>query len=98
MPFRVLISALGLGMLLIGEPACGGGPQTPPPPPPPKSTVPTPTGLRTLYRIINGTDRRTTEGSSERTSFPLESQTYYVPDQAGNSRETLNHGVNSSGT
>jgi hypothetical protein len=98
MPSRVLISALGLGMLVIGESACGGGPQTPPPPPPPKSTVPTPTGLRTLYRIISGTDRRTTVGSGERTSFPLESQTYYVPDQAGNSRETLNRVVNSSGT
>ena len=98
MPSRVLISALGLGMLVIGESACGGGSQIPPPPPPPKTTVPTPTRLRTLYRIINGTDRRTTVGSSERPGYLLEAQTYYVPDQAGTSRETLNRVVNSSGT
>ena len=84
--------------MVIGESACGGGSPIPPPPPPPKSTVPTPTRLRTLYRIINGTDRRTTVGSSERPAYLLEAQTYYVPDQAGNSRETLNRVVNSSGT
>lgn len=88
-----------VGLLLIMESACGGGTQTSqPPPPPPKSTIPTPTVLRTLYRVVNGTDRITTVGPTERTWYPLEAQVYYVPDQTASDRATLNRVVNSSGT
>jgi hypothetical protein len=40
----------------------------------------------------------TTVGPNERTSYPLEAQVYYVPDQAANGRTTLNRVVNSSGS
>ena len=85
--------------LLIGVGwGCGGGAQMAPPPPP-KSAVPTPTVLRTLYRVlVNGTDRMTTVGANERNSYPLEAQTYYVPDQSDTSQIALNRVVNSSGT
>src|ERR1700757_816403 len=92
MPWLVLL-------LMTVECACGGGTQTPPPPPPPKSAVPTPTVLRTLYRVVvNGTDRMTTIGPNERSSYPLEAQVYYVPDQTASDRTTLNRVVNSSAT
>lgn len=94
-----VIFAWLLGTLLIAECACGGGTKTSPPPPPAKSTVPTLTVLRTLYRVINGTDRMTTVGPNERTFYPLEAQVYYVPDQASASgRTTLNRVINSSGS
>lgn len=82
--------------LATTESACGGGTQTTQSPPPPKTEVPTPTVLRTLYRVVNGTDRMTTVGSAERNSYPLEAQAYYVPDQAAGDRVTLNRVVNSS--
>jgi hypothetical protein len=79
---------------------CGDGTSTPTPvpPPPPKSAVPTPTVLRTLYRVVVNADRMTTIGPNERSSYPLEGQVYYVPDQSANGRSTLNRLVNSSGT
>ena len=80
---------------------CGGGASTPTPvpSPPSKSAVPTPTVLSTLYRVVvNGTDRMTTIGPNERSSYPLEGQVYYVPDQSANGRSTLNRVVNSSGS
>src|SRR5579864_1479222 len=86
-------------LLMTVECACGGGTQASPPPPPPKSAVPTPTVLRTLYRVVvNGADRMTTVGSNERTTYPLESQAYYVPNQTASGRTTLNRVVNSSAT
>jgi hypothetical protein len=86
-------------LLVIGvECGCGGGAQMSPPPPP-KSAVPTPTLLRTLYRVeVNGTDRMTTVGPNERNSYPLEAQTYYVPDHSASGQTTLNRVVNSSET
>jgi hypothetical protein len=78
--------------------SCGGGPQStvaPPPPPPPT----TPTTLRVLYRLsFNNTDRMTSFGFDERNRFPLEGQIYYVPDQSGTGRTTLNRYLNSSST
>ncbi len=78
--------------------SCGGGPQgtvAPPPPPPPT----TPTTLRVLYRLsFNNTDRMTSFGFDERNRFPLEGQIYYVPDQSGTGRTTLNRYLNGSAT
>jgi len=94
-----LISLAGI-VAIVGS-GCGGGASMlpPPPPPPPKSAVPTPTVLRTLYRVVvNGTDRMTTIGPNERSSYRLEGQVYYVPDQSANGRSTLNREVNSSGS
>lgn len=95
-----LIFAGLVGTLLVAESACGGGTQTSPPPPPPpsKSTVPSPTVLRTLYRLINGTDRMTSFGPDERNLYPLEAQLYYVPDGQGTGQQELNRMVNPSGT
>src|SRR6266581_6137142 len=80
---------------------CGGGASTPTPvpSPPSKSAVPTPTVLSTLYRVVvNGGDRMTTIGPDERSSYPLEGQVYYVPDQPASGRTTLNRLINSGGT
>jgi len=78
--------------------ACGGGILTPPPPPPPQQ-IPPPIMLRTLYRVVvNGTDRMTTYGPNERTTYPLEAQLYYIPDASGNGQTALNRMVNSTGT
>ncbi len=96
-PNSGLVSWLVL-LLIALECACGVGTQTSPPPPPPKSAVPTPTVLRTLYRVVNGTDRMTTVGPNERNWYPLEAQTYYVPDQGAGGQTTLNRVVNSSNT
>lgn len=85
-------------VLITFECACGGGTSTSLPPPPPESAVPTPTVLRTLYRVLNGTDRMTTVGPHERNSYPLEAQTYYVPDQSTSGRTALDRVVNSSDT
>jgi hypothetical protein len=86
-------------VLITVECACGGGTEaSTPPPPPPKSAIPNPTVLRTLYRVlVSGTDRMTTVGPNERSSYPLEAQVYYVPDQSASSRTVLNRVVNSSG-
>ena len=40
----------------------------------------------------------TTIGPNERSSYPLEAQVYYVPDQTASDRTTLNRVVNSSAT
>lgn len=78
--------------------SCGRGPEsTVASPPPPPST--TPTTLRVLYRLsFNNTDRMTSFGFDERNRFPLEGQIYYVPDQSGTGRTTLNRYLNSSAT
>jgi hypothetical protein len=95
---RYLIIVIWFVVVIITiECACGGGSQTPPPPP--KSPVPTPTVLRTLYRVVvTGTDRTTTIGPNERSSYPMEAQVYYVPDQGASDRTTLNRVVNSDGS
>jgi hypothetical protein len=99
---RSLMLVSSLLILAILEFGCGGGTNTPPPstPPPsaPRSTMPTPTPLRTLYRVVNGSDRMTTIGPDERSSYLLEGQVYYVPDQPGSGRTTLNRLINSGGT
>ena len=84
-------------ILAILEFGCGGGTSTSPPPAA-QSTVPTPTLLRTLYRVVNGSDRMTTIGPDERSSYPLEAQVYYVPDQLASGRTSLNRLINSDGT
>ena len=84
-------------ILAVLESSCGGGRSTPPPVVS-HSTVPTPTLLRTLYRVVNGSDRITTIGPDERSSYPLEGQVYYVPDQPASGRTTLNRLINSGGT
>lgn len=77
--------------------SCGGGSSISSPPAPP-SQLPTPTLLRTLYRVsVSGADRVTTTGSDERSNNPLEAQVYYVPDQSASGRTALNRLVNSSG-
>src|SRR5213595_813585 len=90
---RTLMLVCWVLMLAILQPSCGGGGSTLPPSAPPPitpSTVPTPTLLRTLYRVLNGSDRMTTIGPDERSSYPLEGQLYYVPDQPATGRTTLN--------
>lgn len=79
-----------LVIVAIVESSCGGGTQTSPPPSS-QSAIPTPTVLRTIYRVLNGTDRMSTVGANERTTYPLEAQVYYVPDQAANGRTTLKY-------
>jgi hypothetical protein len=72
---------------------------TPSPPPPPPQQAPPPLILRTLYRVlVNGTDRTTTFGPSERSVYPLEAQLYYVPDAPASDRTTLNRMVSAGGT
>jgi hypothetical protein len=52
-----------------------------------------------LYRLsFNNSDRMTSFGFDERNRFPLEGQIYYVPDQSGTGRTTLNRYLNSSAT
>jgi hypothetical protein len=85
-------------VIITIECAFGGGSQTPSPPPP-KSPVPTPTVLRTLFRVVvTGTDRIITIVPSERSSYPLEAQVYYVPDRGASDCTTLNRVVNSDGS
>ena len=94
---RTLMLVSSLLILAILEFGCGGEASTPPPSAP-HSTVPTPTLLRTLYRVVNGSDRMTTIGPDERSSYLLEGQVYYVPDQPASGRTTLNRLINSGGT
>jgi hypothetical protein len=92
------IGWLCLSLVMAG---CGGGSQTtaPPPPPPPPPVLPTPTILRTLYRVVvNGTDRMTSFGPNERSVYPLEAQLYYVPDAQVAGETALNRMVNTSNT
>src|SRR5438046_199600 len=95
---RTLMLACSLPMLTILELGCGAGGTNTPPPPVPHFAVPAPTLLRTLYRVVNGSDRMTTIGPDERSSYPLEGQVYYVPDQPASGRTTLNRLINSGGT
>jgi hypothetical protein len=90
---RTLMLVCWVLIMAILQSSCGGGrstlPPSAPPPTTPSSTVPTPTLLRTLYRVVNGSDRITTIGPDERSSYPLEGQVYYVPDQPASGRTTL---------
>lgn len=87
-----LVCALSAFAVLLG---CGGGSQSTVTPPPPPAQPPTPTTLRVLYRVLySGTDRMTSIDFSERNAFPLEGQIYYVPDQSGSGRTTLNRYFN----
>jgi len=95
--WRTLLQVCSLLIVAILESSCGGGRSTIPASAP-HSTVPTPTLLRTLYRVVNGGDRMTTIGPDERSSYPLEGQVYYVPDQPASGRTTLNRLINSGGT
>jgi hypothetical protein len=48
-----------------------------------------------LWRVwFNNTDRMTSFGLDERNTFPLEGQIYYVPNQSGTGRTTLNRYFN----
>lgn len=90
-------------VVLVLLTACGSGdvtmtPSGPPPPPPPTPQAPPPIKLRTLYRLLNGTDRMTSFGPDEKNSYPLEAQLYYVPDAAATNLTTLNRMVNAGGT
>jgi hypothetical protein len=98
MHLRAIILIDFAGMLITFGSGCGGGAISAPSSSSQfvKSPVPTPTVLRTLYRVANGTDRMTTIGPNERSTYPLEAQTYYVPDQLGNGSVTLNRVVNAS--
>jgi len=95
--WRTLLQVCSLLIVAVLESSCGGGRSTIPASAP-HSTVPTPTLLRTLYRVVNGGDRMTTIGPDERSSYPLEGQVYYVPDQPASGRTTLNRLINSGGT
>jgi hypothetical protein len=91
------ITKLACALLALAVLAsCGGGPQsTVTSPPPPIAHPPTPTTLRALYRVLySGTDRMTSIDFGERNAFPVEGQIYYVPDQAGTGRTTLNRYFN----
>src|SRR6266566_1121051 len=59
--WRTLLQVCSLLIVAILESSCGGGRSTIPASAP-HSTVPTPTLLRTLYRVVNGGDRMTTIG------------------------------------
>ena len=90
---------IGIVWMLAIMNACGGSTSMPTGPSTPSSAVPTPTVLRTLYRVlVNGSDRMTSVGSDERNIFPLEGQIYYVPDQPATGRTPLNRYLNTSGT
>src|SRR5947207_3431131 len=95
--WRTLTLVCWLLILAVLESSCGGGRSTPPPVAS-HSTVPTPTLLHTLYRVVNGSDRMTTIDPDERSSYRLEGQVYYVPDQPASGRTTLNRLINSGGT
>ena len=78
---------IGIVWMLAIMNACGGSTSMPTGPSTPSSAVPTPTVLRTLYRVlVNGSDRMTSVGSDERNIFPLEGQIYHVPDQPATGR------------
>src|ERR1700674_1122273 len=92
--------ALSVALTLLAACAGGGRPSSPPPPPPPPPPeAPPPIVLRTLYRVlVNGTDRMTTFGSSERSVYSLEAQLYYVPDAQATGQTALNRMVNAGDT
>ena len=93
---RTLVQVSSLLILAVLESSCGDG--TLPPSAPLRSTVPTPTLLRTLYRVLSGGDRMTTVGPDECSSYLLEGQVYYVPDQPATGRSILNRVISSGGT
>jgi hypothetical protein len=76
---RMLMLVCSLLILAILEFGCGGGRSTPSPSA--SHSTFSPTLLRVLYRIVNGSDRVTTIGPDERSSYPLEGQLYNVADQ-----------------
>lgn len=86
-----------LSVLVASGASCGSGSTTQPPPPPPPS-MPSPTLLVTLYRLVNGNDRISSVGPSERQSLPLEAQTYYIAAQTSSAETALNRVVNAAGT
>jgi hypothetical protein len=93
-----LVQVSSLLVLAVLESSCGDGKSTLPPSAPLRSTVPTPTLLRTLYRVLSGGDRMTAVGPDERSSYLLEGQVYYVPDQPATGRSTLNRVISFGGT
>jgi hypothetical protein len=94
-PMRITRLAFVFSALAL-QLGCGG--VTAPPPPPPPPLAPPPTVIRTLYRVVvNGADRMTTFGPNERGNYPLEGQVYYVPDQPGSDRTTLNRLISAGG-
>src|SRR5438552_2107634 len=95
--WRTLLQVCSLLIVAILESSCGGGRSTIPASAP-HSTVPAPTLLRTLYRVVNVGDWITKIGPDERISYPLQGKVYYVPDQPASGRTTLNRLINSGGT
>ena len=66
-------------------------------------TVPTPpvapTTLRVLYRVrYRDTDRMTSVEAAERNAYPFDGEIYYVPDQPGGERVSLNRYLNATRT
>ena len=93
---RLVLSVLFGTIILLG---CGGGKQSMTTSPPPLTSPPTPTTLRVLYRVLySGTDRMTNVDIGERTAYPFDGEIYYVPDQPGSGRTTLNRYFNAGVT
>jgi len=79
--------------------SCGGGPQRTVTPPPVSAQHPIPTKLRVLYRFLySGTDRMTSFDFGERNAYPFDGEMYYVSDQPGSGRTTLNRYINAGAT
>jgi hypothetical protein len=80
---------------------CGGvsiTSPTPTPSPPPPLQPPIPLLLRTLYRVVvNGTDRMTTFGPSERTAYPLDAEVFYTPDASATGTTGLDRLLSAGG-
>ena len=56
-----------------------------------------PTTLRVLYRVrYSDADRMTSVEAAERNTYPFEGEIYYVPDQPGGERVSLNRYVNAA--
>jgi hypothetical protein len=90
-------------LVLFSATGCGGAaslPQSPSPAPSPApQSYPTPTILRTLYRVVfpHG-DRTTISRSADRGLYPIEAQLYYVLDsQTGTGQVPLNRMINAAG-
>ena len=94
----IMLFSLAVTVALVNS-GCGGGASSSPPPPPPPQSLPTPTVLRTLYRVVvNGADRMTSFGADERSVYPLEAQLYYVLDSQATGQTVLNRMVNAGDT
>ena len=93
---RLVLSVLFGTIILLG---CGGGQQSMTTSPPPLTSPPTPTTLRVLYRVLySGNDRMTNVDIGERSAYPFDGEIYYVPDQPGSGRTTLNRYFNAGVT